>query len=165
MPTNQAVTPTSASPRAVADLEEGLVLASVEVTAAPERVFDLLASNEITRWWVRPGVFDTREWSGDLRVEGAWQASGMSARGPYSLEGEFQAIEPGRRLVHTWRARGDAAASTVSYRLDPIDGGTRITLRQWGLTSPATCMATCLGWETSFDALQQMLEPAAASKA
>jgi hypothetical protein len=32
---------------------------SVEVAASPERVFRALASNEITEWWVRPGVFDT----------------------------------------------------------------------------------------------------------
>jgi uncharacterized protein YndB with AHSA1/START domain len=53
--------------RAVADVAEGLVLASVEVAAAPERVFQALASKEITDWWVRPGVFDTREWTGDVR--------------------------------------------------------------------------------------------------
>jgi hypothetical protein len=33
--------------RAVADLREGLILASVEVAASPERVFRALASNEI----------------------------------------------------------------------------------------------------------------------
>jgi uncharacterized protein YndB with AHSA1/START domain len=49
--------------RAVADLAEGLILASVEVATAPERVFQALASKEITEWWVRPGVFDTREWT------------------------------------------------------------------------------------------------------
>ena len=32
---------------------------------APERVFQALASNEISEWWLRPGVFDTREWTGD----------------------------------------------------------------------------------------------------
>jgi len=28
------------------------------------------AGKEITEWWVRPGVFDTREWSGDVRAGG-----------------------------------------------------------------------------------------------
>ena len=65
--------------RAVADLAEGEILASVEVAAAPERVFRALASQDIVNWWVRPSVFDTREWAGDedfddychLRPEGA----------------------------------------------------------------------------------------------
>ena len=37
--------------RAVADLTEGYVLASVEIGAAPERVFRALASDEIVDWW------------------------------------------------------------------------------------------------------------------
>ena len=60
---------------AVADLGEGLILASVEVAAAPARVFRALASKEITEWWVRPGVFDTREWTGDVHAGGRWRAS------------------------------------------------------------------------------------------
>jgi len=75
--------------RAVADLKEGLVLASVEVAASPQRVFQALASNEITGWWVRPGVFDTREWTGDVRAGGRWRASGMARGQPYVQEGEF----------------------------------------------------------------------------
>jgi hypothetical protein len=35
-----------------------------------ERVFQALASEEIITWWARPGVFDTREWSGEVRVGG-----------------------------------------------------------------------------------------------
>ena len=69
--------------RAVADLAEGLILASVEVVAAPERVFQALASDEITEWWVRPGVFDTREWTGDVRAGGRWRAAGMTRGEPY----------------------------------------------------------------------------------
>jgi uncharacterized protein YndB with AHSA1/START domain len=45
--------------RAVADLAEGYILASVEIAARPERVFRALASDEIVDWWVRPGVFHT----------------------------------------------------------------------------------------------------------
>jgi uncharacterized protein YndB with AHSA1/START domain len=61
--------------RAVADLAEGLVLASVEINAPSERVFRALSSEEIIHWWVRSGVFDTRKWNGGLRVGGRWSAS------------------------------------------------------------------------------------------
>ena len=53
--------------RAVADLAEGEILASVEIAAPPERVFRALASKEIVDWWVRPGVFNTTEWTGEDR--------------------------------------------------------------------------------------------------
>jgi uncharacterized protein YndB with AHSA1/START domain len=47
--------------RAVADLAEGRILASVEIAAPPERVFRALTSRDVIDWWVRPGVFDTKE--------------------------------------------------------------------------------------------------------
>lgn len=145
------------SARAVADLERGLILASVEVAALPATVFEKLASEDVTMWWVRPGVFDTREWSGEVRQGGAWRASGVGLRGPYVLEGDFVEIDRPRKLVHTWRSAGDPSSTTVTYRLDAVDQGTRLTLRHAGFASPATCKATCIGWETSFDRLQSLL--------
>jgi len=140
--------------RAVAHLAEGYVLASVEVAAPSDRVFRALASEEIVRWWVRPGVFDTREWTGDVRVGGHWRTSGDSSRGPYSLGGEFLVIEPAHALVHTWQAVGTPAVlSTVTYLLESLAEGTRITLRHQGFASREGCANTGVGWETSFEQL------------
>jgi len=144
--------------RAVADLAEGLVLASVEIAASTKRVFRALSSEEVIHWWVRPGVFDTRKWNGDLRVGGRWSASGVAMGNPYSLEGEFTAVEAPRRLAHTWRSVGSPEAPTaVSYRLDEVEGGTRITLHHTGFSVPEICMNTAIGWETSFHRLAQVL--------
>src|SRR5437660_1045108 len=119
--------------RAVADLAAGLVVATVEIAAPPERVFRALASKEIVDWWGRPGVFNTKEWTGDVRVGGRWRASGIARGEPYALEGEFLEVDPPRRLVHTWKRAGTAdPATTVTYVLEPLDGGTRITLRHTG---------------------------------
>ncbi len=144
--------------RAVADLAAGEILASVEVTAPPSRVFQAIASGEITKWWVRGGVFDTREWAGEPRVGGAWRASGVGGGRPYVLEGEFLEVDSPRRLVHTWRAAGSPQApTTVSYVLEPIEGRTRLTLRHSGFTSREVCANTCIGWETSFERLAEIL--------
>jgi uncharacterized protein YndB with AHSA1/START domain len=180
--------------RAVADLSEGVILATVEIKASPERVFLALTSREIIEWWVRPGVFDTREWTGDLRVGGRWEASGVGKNGPYSLEGEFLEIDtrewtgdlrvggrweasgvgkngpyslegefleidPPRRLVHTWHPVGAPAetTSTVTYKLEPVEGGTRITLRQSGIISRDSSLGIGAGWETSFQKLEELL--------
>lgn len=148
--------------RAAADLEDGLILANVDLAAGPERVFQALTSpDQITFWWVRPGVFDTREWSGDLKIGGAWRASGIGGGRPYALEGEFLVVEPPRKLVHTWRSVGaPGAATTVSYVLEPLPAGTRVTLRHSGFTSPEPCRNTAIGWETSFAKLEEMLSGA-----
>jgi len=146
--------------RAVANVEAGQLFASVEVTASPERVFRSLASKEITEWWVRPGVFDTREWSGDVRVGGRWRAAGMSRGQPYVQGGEFIEIDSPRRLVHTWEGAGrPEAPSTVTYDLERIEGGTRLTLRQGGFVSSEVCNAFAIGWETSFERLAEILTP------
>src|SRR5438477_8747964 len=92
--------------RAVADLTDGQILATVEIAAPPERVFQALASKEIVQWWVRPGVFDTREWTGDVRVGGRWRTSGIARGEPYTLEGEYLEVDPPRKLVHTWQRPG-----------------------------------------------------------
>ncbi|HSS93124.1 MAG TPA: SRPBCC domain-containing protein [Candidatus Dormibacteraeota bacterium] len=144
--------------RAAADLSQGEILATVESPADPDRIFRALASPEIVDWWVRPGVFDTREWSGDLRVGGRWQASGIGGGRPYTLDGEFVDIEAPRRLVHTWHPVGSPAApTTVTYVLEPVGEGTRITLRHSGFTSREVCSNTCIGWETSFERLAELL--------
>src|SRR5436189_1576493 len=105
------MTSSSGRARVVADTEEGVMLAGVEVAAPPDRVFRALTSTAILDWWVRPGVFDTREWTGDVRVGGRWQASGVGRGRPYGLEGEFLEVDPPRRLVHTWCAVGSPAAA------------------------------------------------------
>jgi len=89
--------------RAVADLHEGRILASVEIASPPERVFEALTSKEIIDWWGLPGVFDTREWTGDICRGGRWRASGLVRGQPYVLEGEFLEVQPPIKLVHTWQ--------------------------------------------------------------
>lgn len=104
--------------RAVADLAKGCVLARVEIGAPAERVFRALASDEIVDWWVRPGVFRTTKWTGDVRVGGRWRASGEVNGQLFVLEGELLEIDPPRKLVHTWhRVETPDAPTTVTYLL------------------------------------------------
>src|SRR5690349_7123671 len=92
------------STSAAAMMVDGDIFASVEIAAAPERVFAALSSAEIVRWWVNPGVFETREWSGEVRVGGRWRASGLMMSGSlWTLQGEFLVVDPPRKLVHTWQ--------------------------------------------------------------
>lgn len=153
----------SQNARAVADLAEGLVVATVEVAGRPESVFRALTSNAILDWWVRPGVFDTTEWTGDVREGGRWRAAGNARGGPYALEGEFLEVDAPRKLVHTWQLVGvPGAPTTVTYLVEPIDEGTRITLRHSGFASRDQCRNTALGWETSFERLVEILDPSLA---
>jgi uncharacterized protein YndB with AHSA1/START domain len=144
--------------RAVADVIDGLIVASVEIARTPERVFQALSSREVVDWWVNPGVFDTREWSGDVRVGGRWRASGIARGAPYSLEGEFLEVDPPRKLVQTWHRQGTPGApSTLTYMLEPIAGGTRLTVRHAGIAVPDQRNSVSAGWRTSCDRLSEIL--------
>lgn len=148
------------SARAVADLAAGEILASVEIAAAPARVFEALISEEVTQWWVRPGVFDTQTWHAEPRVGGRWQASGVGRGQPYTLEGEFLEVEAPRRLAHSWQPAGrHEAATRVTYLVEEAGGGARLTLRHVGFKDRQVCAGTCTGWETSLEQLAAILEP------
>ena len=144
--------------RAVADVIDGLIVASVEIARTPERVFQALSSREIVDWWVNPGVFDTREWSGDVRVGGRWRASGIARGAPYALEGEFLEVDPPRKLVQTWHRQGmPGTPSTLTYLLEPIAGGTRLTVRHADIAPSDQRNNVSAGWRTSCDRLSEIL--------
>jgi len=146
--------------RAVADPVEKQLLACVEIEAESERVFRALTSEEIIAWWVRPGVFDTREWSCDMRVGGRWRASGISRGQPYVQEGEFLEIDPPHKLIHTWDGAGRPdLPSTVTYLVERFEKGTRLNIRQTGFVSSDVCNAFAIGWETSLKRLAEILVP------
>jgi uncharacterized protein YndB with AHSA1/START domain len=139
--------------RAVADVDAGRILASVEIGAPIERVFRALASEEVAEWWGSPEEYRTTKWVGDLRPGGHWRADGVSAGGePFFVEGEYVEVEPPHRLVQTWRPQWEPGTSTtITYRLEAIDGGTRLTLRHEGFVGRAeSCNGHAQGWERVF---------------
>lgn len=149
--------------RSVADLAEGTILAAVEIAAPPERVFRAISSKEIVEWWGADGVYRTTEWTGDVRVGGRWRASGVDADGkPFSVEGEYIEVDPPRKLAHTWQPDWDPGAPTlVTYRLEAIEGGTRLTLRHTGFGSRESCAGHTDGWAMVLDWLALHVVPRA----
>jgi len=149
--------------RAVADLSDGLILATVEIAAPAERVFRALASEEIVNWWGSAETYRTTKWTGDLRVGGAWRTEGVGADGqPFSVGGEFVEVDPPRKLVQTWRADWDGGnVTTITYRLEPIAGGTRLTLRHEGFAGRReSCARHTEGWERVLGWLRDHFESA-----
>jgi len=149
------------SARAVADLSEGTILATVEIAAAADRVFRALTdANEIPRWWGSPDTYRTEEWSADLRVGGGWRARGRMADGrSFSVEGEYLELDPPRKLVKTWKPDWDEGRqTTVTYRIDPIPGGSRVTVRHSGFGErQESCKGHAEGWERVLGFLEKHL--------
>jgi uncharacterized protein YndB with AHSA1/START domain len=149
--------------RAVADVTAGMLLASAEIKARPERVFRALASEEIAKWWGSPELYRVTQWTGELKVGGQWRSVGVDRDGkPFEVSGEFVEIDPPRKLVQTWAPKWvEGAVTKVTYLLDEIEGGTRITVRHEGFgTSAMACQSHAEGWERVFAWLAIWLEQA-----
>ena len=140
--------------KAVADVTHGMLLATIEIAASPERVFRALTSDAITRWWGSADTYRTTRWTGDVRVGGAWRADYAPREGkPFSTAGEFLELEPARLLVHTWRYLDvdwapSSSITTITWRLEPSATGTRVVIRHEGFgDAHAICENHALGWE------------------
>jgi uncharacterized protein YndB with AHSA1/START domain len=155
--------------RAVADVANGLVLASVEIAAPPERVFKALTSAEdVIRWWGAEGAYRTTEWEADVRPGGKWRAGGKAPDGTsYQVQGEYVEVEAPHKLVFTWRPDWDAPNETrVTYLLEPVEAGTHLTLRHEGFANRTlVCRNHGDGWGRVLGWLEADLRPVPAPSA
>ena len=138
------------SARAVADIYEGVILASVTIAAPPERVFRALTSNEVVKWWGADGVYRVTGWTSDLRVGGSWRSDGKGSDGvPFSVGGEYLEIDPPRKLIQTWSYDwGERLVTKLTYRLEATSEGTKLTIRHEGFKDrPQECGSHSDGWE------------------
>lgn len=166
--------------RAIADLDAGTILATVDIAVPPERVFRALTdSGEIVKWWGSPDMYRLTGWTADLRVGGKWKSTGVNAADgkPFSVGGEFVEIDPPRLLVHTWEPDWDPAtaqpptspATTIRYQLDSISvgasEGTRVTMRHSGFGARReSCASHGHGWERVLGWLVGHLDPSSDTK-
>ena len=133
-------TPTASkwrAPRAVVDVGRGAILATAEFDASPERIFRALITDEVERWWGHPDFYRQTDWKADLRVCGQWSVNVRFVDGSTNGgSGEFAEIDAPRQLLMTRRFEKHplqgTRETTITYRLDPINDGTRVTVRDEG---------------------------------
>ncbi|HUS33401.1 MAG TPA: SRPBCC domain-containing protein [Kofleriaceae bacterium] len=147
--------------RAVADTTDGVVLARVDIAVPPERVFKALTTAELTNWWGQADMYKTTKFTIDLRPGGEWRTEGVGADGvPFHVGGEVIEVDAPRKLVQTWKPSWEQGPATkVSYTLEAIATGTRVTVRHTGFTNPSACSDHANGWERVFGWLSGYLEP------
>ena len=140
------------APRAVID--GGSILATVEVAAPPERVWRALTTNEVEQWWGSDDTYYINQWAADLRLGGDWNLVVRTGDGKtYPVGGTFLKIDAPYKLVQTRKYEWNhptlgRAATIVTYRLNPIDGGTRVTVRHDGFAGRADAAKEhALDWE------------------
>jgi uncharacterized protein YndB with AHSA1/START domain len=152
--------------RSVADLAQGMIVATVEIAVPPERVYRALASEEIVQWWGSEDLYRTQKWEGDVRPGGRWRVIGAGADGQaFEVKGQYLETEAPKLLSHTWEPDWDQGRPTrVTYRLESIEGGTRVTVRHEGFESRESCQSHGNGWTRVLEWLKGHFAPATAPR-
>ena len=147
--------------RALANVEDGIVKAEIELAATPERVFrSLTDGNELAAWWGADDMYRTKDWQVDLRPGGKWSTLAIGADGSeMTVGGEYLEVDPPRLLVYTWRPSWDNfEETTVRYDLIPIATGTRLLVTHTGFGDRAQQAAgTGDGWQRVLDWLGEFI--------
>jgi uncharacterized protein YndB with AHSA1/START domain len=139
------------------------VLATIELSVAPQRAFAALNTAEVEQWWGAPGLYRFTAWKSDLRVGGRWQVEVVLPDGAVlPASGEYLVVDAPHRVTFSRRYDWNhpligRQVTQVTYRCERIEGGTRITVRQEEFGSPAGAREHAEGWARTLDLLHAHL--------
>jgi uncharacterized protein (TIGR03086 family) len=123
---------------------------SAVLPVPPDEAFALITEPERLRRW------KTVTAAVDLRAGGSYRFTVVPG---HIAEGTYREVEPGRRVVFGWGWEGNPElpkdASTVTITVEPVDGGSRVTLVHEGLTE-AQAASHAEGWNHFFDRLERL---------
>jgi uncharacterized protein YndB with AHSA1/START domain len=147
------------APRALTDGD--LILASADINATPEQLFQALTSKDIETWWGAPDTYLIRDWQGDLQVGGRYSLNVIKPESPpLPTSGVYLKVEAPHVLSLTQRYEFDFPPlgwrdTIITYLLRPTATGTRLVVRHEGF-GPATDAAEYhkMGWERTLSYLQ-----------
>ena len=153
--------------RAQAVTDGDIVLATVEIGVPLERAFHALNSAEVERWWDAPGLYHMEGWHSDLRLGGRWQVGVRITDGTLlPADGEYLAVQAPHLVTLTRRYNWDhptlgRQVTKVTYRFDPVEAGTRVTVRQEEFGSVEAAREHAVGWERTLTLLHAHLTASA----
>jgi len=149
--------------QALAITDGETVLATIDINVTPERAFEALNSAEVEQWWGAPGLYRFAGWRSEVRVGGRWQVNVCLPDGAVlPASGEYLIVQAPHRVTLTRRYDWDhptlgRQVTKVTYRFEPTEGGTRVTVRQDEFGSPAAALEHAGGWERTLNLLQAYL--------
>ena len=111
----------------------GAIALEVTIDAPPERVFRALTSAEELPKFLP----EFKQVTFEARPGGEYEFRGTGDDGKtFSTRGKITEFDPPRRLAYTWRwQEWDFPETTVSYTLEPVEGGTKLSFLHSGFTT------------------------------
>lgn len=145
------------------------VVAEIEISAPPERVFRALTDpKELPIWWGSEPSAELKVYKMDARVGGKWRYEcsdrvGHPVNGvtDFKAHGEILQLDPPRLLVLTWIANWHdhpEQPTVVRWELDPTKKGTRVRVTHSGLAGqPIVRKDYGSGWKGVLDLLKKFV--------
>ena len=112
--------------------------------------------------WFGPESVQTRNLIADVRVGGEfrWDLTDQEGK-EVTISGEYREVEPGKKIVFTWRLEGDEDwknhSSTVTVEFFDREGGTEIRLTHEKLPNEASRDDHTQGWNSVLDKVEKFL--------
>ena len=128
------------------------------IDARPETVFRLLTEPALyARWFGPEGASITVEemvvtLGGRLELKISFPGTDFEV----GIEGFYEVIEPPLRLVHTWRSMDEELVTTVSFEIEPLGEGSRLTVHHRGFVDPIDLEQNHGGWVDHLATLNQI---------
>ena len=101
-----------------------------QIKASPAKVWAAITQPELMMQWWGPDAGPTLRAEADVRPGGRFSVVFRLLNGEeHNPTGIYREVIPEKKLVFTWDLPGiREPESLVTFRLEPVDGGTRLTL-------------------------------------
>lgn len=129
------------------------------IRASPAKVWAAITDPaSMMKWW-GPDGGPTLSVVADVRPGGQFSVMFRLLNGEeHNPTGIYREVVPERKLVFTWDLADAAEArSLVTFRLEPFDGGTELTLTHERLPDEEARLSHERGWEGLLDKLPAFL--------
>jgi uncharacterized protein YndB with AHSA1/START domain len=129
------------------------------IKATPARVFAAITKPELMIQWWSPDAGPTLSVEADVRPGGRFSIVFRLLNGDeHNPTGIYREVIPDTKLVFTWEWHGrPERESLVTFLLEPMDGGTELTLVHERLPDEAACRSHEQGWSGLLDKLPGFL--------
>ena len=141
--------------------EQNLKLEIKRVISAPrDRVYAAWTDPAQLKQWFGPENVQTRDLVADARVGGEFRWDLVDSEGEkMTMRGEFRELQPGKKVVFTWRWEDDEVwenhISVVTIELSDRDGGTELRLIHEQLPNEQSRDGHNGGWNSALDKLEK----------
>ena len=129
------------------------------IKAPPAKVWAAITQPQLMMQWWGPDAGPTLSVTADVRPGGRFSLVFRLLSGEeHNPTGVYREVIPERKLVFTWDLPGAAEpVSLVTFRLEPFDGGTELTLTHERLPDEETRASHEHGWNGLLDKLPVFL--------